>query len=123
MANYFDIDDIIAEETQTSVTLRTAILGLGRLEPGNPRPDLADGTKMNMPLWLSKVPLPEDAELLLDFVVFVLLTMLRRCSIERATAPWMFLRSMGDSGFRWLVLGPQRLLLDRVRIGMKWASR
>jgi hypothetical protein len=53
--SYFDINDILAEEAMTTVILETNILGLGYLEAGNPKPDLAAGTKMQLPLWLSQV--------------------------------------------------------------------
>lgn len=53
--SYYDLNDILAEETRTAVVLRTGILGLGYLEPGNPKNDLAPGTKLQLPLWMSQV--------------------------------------------------------------------
>lgn len=53
--SYYDLNDILAEETITTVVLRTAILGLGHLEPGNPKSDLEADAKLRLPLWMSQV--------------------------------------------------------------------
>ena len=61
--SYYDINDLLAEQLPVSCTLRTSILQMGYLEPGNTRPDLALGTQLLLPLWLAQVRCKEMSAL------------------------------------------------------------
>ena len=59
--SYFDLNDILAEEEETTVTLKTKIRDMGHLDrSGIAHSDLEPGTKMSLPLWLSSVLYQED---------------------------------------------------------------
>ncbi|CAI5977121.1 unnamed protein product [Closterium sp. NIES-64] len=53
MSNYYDLDDILAEDEKLPVTFRTGATGVGRaLDPSTDADDLAVGAKVDLPVWM-----------------------------------------------------------------------
>jgi GINS complex subunit 3 len=55
MSNYFDIDDVLADEPKVPIRLRSNCFRLGYLDPSShcQGSDLRKGAKLELPLWLA----------------------------------------------------------------------
>jgi len=53
--NYYDIDDILAEEERVPITFRNEGYNLGWLDPGSNEEHLKSETKVDLPIWLGKI--------------------------------------------------------------------
>eukprot|EP01104_Vermistella_antarctica_P017316 TRINITY_DN6115_c0_g1_i1.p1 TRINITY_DN6115_c0_g1~~TRINITY_DN6115_c0_g1_i1.p1 ORF type:complete len:194 (+),score=43.08 TRINITY_DN6115_c0_g1_i1:270-851(+) len=54
MANYFSIDDILADEEVVPATFVSDAHRLGYLDPGSMEADVKAGSKTDLPLWLAR---------------------------------------------------------------------
>ncbi|XP_024027930.1 DNA replication complex GINS protein PSF3 [Morus notabilis] len=52
MANYYDIDDILAEEELVSVVFQKAVNGVG-IDPSSETDSVEPGSKVELPFWLA----------------------------------------------------------------------
>lgn len=52
--SYYDIDDIMAEEQAVPCQFQNNIIKLGHFDPHGTNPDLVKGSKMKLPLWMTK---------------------------------------------------------------------
>ncbi|KMT18591.1 hypothetical protein BVRB_2g027220 [Beta vulgaris subsp. vulgaris] len=53
MANYYDIDDILAEEELIPVVFQKAATGVGLLDPSSETNNIEQGAKVELPFWLA----------------------------------------------------------------------
>ena len=49
--NYFSIEDILATQERVPCEVETDLKNLGFMDPGSDNPDLARGTKLELPYW------------------------------------------------------------------------
>ncbi|KTW25967.1 hypothetical protein T552_03241 [Pneumocystis carinii B80] len=54
MSNYYDIDDILSENTKIPSIFQYTVPGLGYIEGGH-EPDIKEGTNMDLPFWLAEM--------------------------------------------------------------------
>jgi len=50
--NYFSIEDILATQERVPCQVESDLKNLGFLDPGSDHPDLAKGSKMELPFWM-----------------------------------------------------------------------
>jgi len=53
--DYFSIEAILAQEERIPVTFKTDVYHLGHLDPGSLDEDIHSGTRIDLPLWLSRI--------------------------------------------------------------------
>lgn len=53
MNDYFDVDEILGEEDRLPCVFATAVFNLGALDPSSSSKDLAEGSRVELPLWLA----------------------------------------------------------------------
>ncbi|KAH9613511.1 hypothetical protein KSS87_004923 [Heliosperma pusillum] len=53
MANYYDLDDILAEEELIPVVFQKAATGVGPLDPSSETNNVEQGAKVELPFWLA----------------------------------------------------------------------
>ncbi|EMR09954.1 hypothetical protein PNEG_01712 [Pneumocystis murina B123] len=54
MFNYYDLDDILCENTKISSIFQHIVPGLGYLD-GNNEPDIKEGANVDLPFWLAEM--------------------------------------------------------------------
>jgi len=57
-SKYYDVESILAEEERVPLTMLTEAQGLGFLDATSTKPDLEDGSRVELPLWLVEAVAP-----------------------------------------------------------------
>ena len=52
---YFSLDDILATQERVPCLVEKDLKDVGFLDPGSESPDLATGTKLELPFWMVEV--------------------------------------------------------------------